>query len=66
MKIFAAVLIAVCVSAGAAEAKAKHMLAACADGAAAKATCLCKSSSGTKAICKAGQWCHTFAGMCSQ
>jgi len=71
MKVFAAVLLAVCMSAGAAQAMMmkhpmhKRMMAACADGAAAKASCVCKSASGAKAMCKAGQWCHSFAGVCT-
>src|SRR5208282_1045488 len=76
MKIFAAVLLAVCMSAGAAQAKVMHhhmhihhhmhmRMAACAEGA-VKASCVCKAASGAHAMCKAGQWCHSFAGMCTQ
>jgi hypothetical protein len=79
MKIFAAVLLAVCMSAGAAQAKMMmhhpmmhhpmmhhHMrMAACAEGM-VKASCLCKAATGAHAMCKGGQWCHSFAGMCTQ
>ncbi len=76
MKIFAAVLLAVCMSAGAAQAKVMHRhmhmhhhmhmrMAACAEGA-VEASCVCKAASGAHAMCKAGQWCHSFAGMCTQ
>jgi hypothetical protein len=78
MKMFAAVLLAVCMSAGAAQAMKHHPMmhhhhmhhhhmhmAACAEGA-VKASCVCKAASGAHAMCKAGQWCHSFAGMCTQ
>jgi len=70
MKIFATVLLAVCMSAGAAQAKMMHhhmhmRMAACAEGM-VKASCVCKAASGAHAMCKAGQWCHSFAGMCTQ
>jgi len=41
-----------------------HHWAACAEGM-VKAGCLCKSATGPKAMCKAGQWCHSFAGVCT-
>jgi hypothetical protein len=71
LKKFAVVLVVVTMSAGAANAMMahhKHMaMAACADGAAAKATCVCKAMSGpAKATCKAGEWCHTFSGTCGK
>jgi hypothetical protein len=84
MKIFATVLLAVCMSAGAAQAMMMkhhpmmhhpmmhhsmhmrmHHMGACAEGM-VKASCVCKAASGTHAMCKAGQWCHSFAGMCTQ
>ena len=67
MKIFAAVVLAVCVSAGAAQAKTMHKMhmAACGDGM-TKATCMCKASAGkAHAMCKKGMWCHTWSGTCS-
>ncbi len=64
MKIFAAVLLAAFLSAGAAQAKMMHM-AACADGM-TKANCMCKAAAGkAHAMCKKGMWCHTFSGSCS-
>ena len=74
MKIFAAVLLAVCMSAGAAQAKVMHRLgmhhhrhmrmAACAEGA-VKAGCVCKAASGAQAMRKAGHCCHELRGMCT-
>jgi len=66
MKIFVAVVFAVCLSAGAAQAKMKmHMAGACGDGM-AKASCMCKASMGkAHTMCKKGTWCHTFSGSCS-
>ncbi len=71
LKKFAVVLVAVTMSAGAANAMMahhKHMaMAACAGWGAAKATCMCKAASGpAKAVCKAGEWCHTFNGTCGK
>jgi len=78
MKKFAVVLLAVCMSAGAASADAPmkpmmhkpmmhhHMMhhwATCAEGM-VKASCVCKSAT-AHAMCKAGQWCHSFAGVCT-
>jgi hypothetical protein len=80
MKKFAVLLVAVCMSAGAASAAAPpakmpmhkpmmhhHMMmhhwAACAEGM-VKASCVCKGAT-AKAMCKAGQWCHSFAGVCT-
>lgn len=70
MKIFAAVLLAVSVSAGAAQAMTMHHpmhkpMAACAEGM-VKASCVCKGAFGAQAMCKAGQWCHSFLGTCTQ
>ena len=55
MKIVAAVVFAVCLSAGAAQAKMKmHMAGACGDGM-AKASCMCKASMGkAHTMCKKG------------
>jgi len=66
MKIFAAVVLAVCLSAGAAQAKMMKMhMAACGDGM-VKASCMCKASMGHgHAWCKKGMWCHTWSGTCS-
>lgn len=63
MKIFGAVILAVCLSAGAAQAKMMHhhmRMAACGDGM-VKANCMCKA-----AMCKKGMWCHTFIGACTK
>ena len=68
MKILTAVVFAICLSAGAAQAKMMHKMAmaACGDGM-AKATCMCKAAMGPgHAMCKKGMWCHTFTGTCSQ
>jgi hypothetical protein len=40
-----------------------HHWAACGEGM-VKASCVCKGAT-AKAICKAGQWCHSFAGVCT-
>jgi hypothetical protein len=69
MKMFATVLLAVCMAAGAAQARTmahKYMTAPCAEGAAVKASCLCKSASGAHAMCHKGQWCHSFMAMCTK
>ena len=65
MKIFAAVLFAVCLSAGAAQAK-MHMMPACAEGM-VKASCMCKATTGgAHVMCKKGMWCHPFMGTCTK
>ncbi len=65
MKVFAAVLLAVSLSAGAAQAKMMHM-AACGDGM-VKASCMCKAAmGGAHGMCKKGMWCHTFTGSCTK
>jgi hypothetical protein len=82
MKKFALVLVAVCMTAGAASAMDNmkkpmhpmmhkpmmhhHMMhhwRACGEGM-VKASCVCKSAT-AHAMCKAGQWCHGFAGVCT-
>lgn len=40
-----------------------HHWAACGEGM-VKASCMCKSAT-AHAMCKAGQWCHSFAGVCT-
>jgi hypothetical protein len=40
-----------------------HHWAVCGEGA-VKASCVCKGTT-AHAICKAGQWCHSFAGVCT-
>ncbi len=46
----------------------RGMMAMCAEGQ-TKAACMCGSkhmAMGAKPqMCKAGQWCHTFSGMCT-
>jgi hypothetical protein len=97
LKIFAAVVLAISMSAGAASAmtakdkkhpmmahshkhgmmahhhkhammahRRRHMLPACGEGM-VKAACVCHAmSSKMHQMCKAGQWCHTYAGACGQ
>ena len=75
MKKFAIVLLAVGMSVSAASAATMkpmmhhkmmhHMMAACKEGGAVKASCMCKPASGKGAMCKPGQWCHSFAGVCT-
>jgi hypothetical protein len=65
MKIFGAVILAVCLSAGAAQAKMMHM-AACGDGM-TKMNCMCKAGHGAMhSMCKKGMWCHTWTGACTK
>jgi hypothetical protein len=81
MKKFAVVAIAVLMSAGVAGAASAKMMhkpmhvpmhhamhmrmhaPVCAEGM-VKAACLCKGGT-AKAMCKGGQWCHSFAGVCT-
>jgi hypothetical protein len=83
MKKFALVLLAVCMTAGAASAMdtmkkpmhpmmhkpmmhhhmMMHHWAACGEGM-VKASCVCKGAT-AHAMCKAGQWCHSWAGACT-
>jgi hypothetical protein len=68
MKKFAVVLFAISMSAGVANAKVMHphkYYPVCADGM-VKASCVCKSAAASHMLCKAGQWCHTFEGVCHQ
>ena len=69
LRTFAVVLFAIVMSVGLAQAKAhKRMIAACAEGKQATATCACaKAASGRPLLCKKGQWCHTFGmAVCKQ
>jgi hypothetical protein len=73
MKKFAAVLLAVCMSAGVASAAPMmhkpmmhhhmHMWPMCKEGM-NKMACVCKGAT-AKAMCKGGQWCHTWAATCT-
>ena len=69
LKTFAVALFAVAMSIGVANATHAHkpMMAACAEGKQAGARCLCGTGSGAaRMICEAGQWCHSFAHVCSK
>jgi hypothetical protein len=65
-KKFAVAVLAIAMSAGFAQAKmATHLhmrLGACADGQ-VSATCVCGSGK-AHAVCKKGQWCHSYNGTC--
>jgi hypothetical protein len=66
-KKFAIAVLALAMSAGFAQAKMMkpmhHMhLGACADGQ-VSASCMCGSGK-THAVCKKGQWCHSYNGTC--
>jgi hypothetical protein len=69
LKTFAVALFAIVMSVGLAHATHahKHMLGACAEGQQAKARCTCGTGAGAApTICAAGQWCHSFAHVCSK
>lgn len=60
-KTFTMALLALALSVGCAQAATmhhKHMIPACAPGAAAPAKCVCGTASGKPLVCKPGQWCH--------
>jgi len=69
LKTFAVALLAITMSVGLAHAKMhmhKHMIAACAEGQQAAATCACgTAASGHPLLCKKGQWCHSFMHACT-
>ncbi len=67
LKTFAVGLFAISMFAGTAHAKMHmHKMAACADGQ-VKASCTCSSMMMKQSeVCKAGQWCHTMMGKCTQ
>ncbi len=68
MKKLAVVLVAVSMSAGAANARVAHphkFFPVCSEGM-VKASCVCRAASGAHQLCKPGQWCHPFQGVCRQ
>ena len=69
LKTFAIAAFAILMSVGLAHATHahKHMLGACAEGKQATARCACGTGAGAApTICEAGQWCHSFAHVCSK
>jgi hypothetical protein len=69
LKTFAVALFAIAMSVGLAQATHAHkpMMAACAEGQQANARCLCGTGAGAaRPICEKGQWCHSFAHVCSK
>ena len=69
LKTFAVALFAIAMSVGLAHATHAHkpMMANCAEGQQATARCLCGTGAGAaRAICEKGQWCHSFAHVCSK
>jgi hypothetical protein len=63
---FAVVLFAISMSIGTANAKVAHKhYPFCTDGM-VKATCVCSMATSGRfhALCKPGQWCHTWKGAC--
>ncbi len=73
LKIFTAVLLATSVCAGSVQARvagsanAHKYFPRCADGM-THATCMCHAAnaSGHGQLCRVGQYCHTFDGVCRQ
>ena len=51
-------LLALALSVGWAQARTKHVIPGCTQGAAAIKKCTCGSASGKPLICQPGQWCH--------
>jgi hypothetical protein len=69
LKTFAIALFAIVMSVGLAHATHAHkrMLGACAEGKQATARCTCGTGAGAApTICAPGQWCHSFAHVCSK
>ncbi len=69
LKTFAVALLAIAMSVGLAQAKARmHKVPGCAEGKQATATCACGTvASGAKPLlCQKGQWCHSFMHVCTQ
>lgn len=68
MKKFAIAVAVIALCAGTAQARVAHphkYLPHCADGL-VKAACACHAgASSNHQVCKPGQWCHTFVGVCS-
>jgi len=69
LKKFAVVLFAISMSVGTANARVAHPIkhvTFCTDGM-VKATCVCSMATAGHshhALCKPGQWCHTWQGAC--
>ena len=69
LKTFAVTLLAIAMSVGWAHAthRYKPMMATCVEGQQATARCLCGTGVGAaRAICEKGQWCHSFAHVCTK
>jgi len=69
LKTFAVAMFAIVMSVGLANATHAHkpMMAGCAEGQQASARCLCGTGAGgARTICDKGQWCHSFAHVCSK
>jgi hypothetical protein len=69
LKTFAVALFAICMSVGLAHATHAHkrMIAGCAEGQQATTRCTCGTGAGgAPTICEKGQWCHSFAHVCSK
>jgi hypothetical protein len=60
LKISAAALLALAMSAGLAQ--ARHVIPGCIPGQSAAKTCACGTVRGHHLICHAGQWCHPYLG----
>ena len=69
LKTFAVALFAIAMSVGLAHATHAHkrMIAGCAEGKQATARCACGTGAGgAPTLCEKGQWCHSFAHVCTK